>query len=47
MTSDAKEYYNETGSYNARLIQVMRQHALIDPEEEDEIKDYLHTTSIF
>jgi len=35
----------EVASYNNGLLQVLKQHRIIIPEEEDELQSYLHDTA--
>ncbi|MBN1792984.1 hypothetical protein JW826_04855 [Candidatus Woesearchaeota archaeon] len=45
MAADVKSYPDESMSYNNGLLQVLKQHRIIIPEEEDELQSYLHDTS--
>jgi len=42
MAAEAKEY--ESADYAKELVQLMREHELIFPEEEEQIMDYLWVT---
>lgn len=42
MSSEAKEH--ESNNYNQELVQLMKEHDLICPEEEEQIRAYLFMT---
>ncbi len=42
MAAEAKRY--EGTNYNQELVQVMKEHELIEPEEEEQITTYLFIT---
>jgi|GEM_PF-2134974 len=44
MAAQAKRYDENNSNYNHELVRVMREHELIEPEEEEQITTYLFIT---